>query len=65
MRVPSLGELCGFPLVNERSRNRQRYRAIACGKRTAEGMILVSIYAPASIAIAAPGYFAALLASIR
>ena len=43
---------------------RQRYRAITCGKRTPEGAILASIYAPGSIVAAAPGYLSALLLSI-
>ena len=43
---------------------RQRYRAISCGQRTAEGAILASVYAPTSVVRAAPRYIAARLASV-
>jgi hypothetical protein len=44
---------------------RQRVRAIACGKHTPDGVILASIYTPATIATMAPGFLAALLASVH
>ncbi|HEX3482674.1 MAG TPA: rhomboid family intramembrane serine protease [Kofleriaceae bacterium] len=45
--------------------NRQRYRLIACGRVSGDRTMLVAILVPETIAAAAPGFFAQLLASIE
>ncbi|HEX8110280.1 MAG TPA: hypothetical protein VF516_21260, partial [Kofleriaceae bacterium] len=45
--------------------NRQRLRLVACGRASADGTVLAAILVPETIAAAAPGFFAQLLASIE
>jgi hypothetical protein len=44
--------------------NHQRYRLVACGRGFGDRTVLVAILVPETIAAAAPGFFAQLLASI-
>lgn len=44
---------------------RQRFRVVVGGRTDSDGVILASLYIPETIARAAPGYFTAMLASIR
>lgn len=45
--------------------NHQRYRLVACGRGFGDRTVLVAILVPETIAAAAPGFFAQLLASIE
>jgi len=45
--------------------NRQRWRLVACGRTFGDRTVLVAIAVPETIAAAAPGFFAQLLASIE
>jgi hypothetical protein len=44
---------------------RQRYRVLIAGRPDAGGVVLVSLYAPETVARAAPEFFTRLLASVQ
>jgi hypothetical protein len=43
----------------------QRYRVVVAGRPDPGGAVVVSLYAPESVARAAPAFFAQLLASVQ